>query len=94
MESELARPRERIQAGLLPADIQEELTPLQGAGLAFGMRQLKVAGAKMQTFQVGASSSGTMVVGGLTRSLGAHWGAFGGLGTVNQSTINQFRTDI
>lgn len=33
-------------------------------------------------------------MGGLTRSLGDKWGAFGGLGTINQSTVNQFRTDV
>lgn len=93
-ENGLVRPLNRIRTGLLPADIQRELTPLQGAGLAFATRQLKVDGVKVQTFQVGASSSGMMVVGGLGRSLGANWGAFGGLGTVNQNTINQFRTDI
>lgn len=96
METEkgFVRPQNRIRTGLLPPDIQHELTPLQGAGLAFATRQLKVDGVKVQTFQVGASSSGMMVVGGLGRSLGANWGAFGGLGTVNQNTINQFRTDI
>jgi hypothetical protein len=70
------------------------MTPLQAEGLAFGIRECRVASARVNTFQVGAASSGMILAGGLTRSLGPNWGAFGGLGTINQTSVNQFRTDV
>jgi hypothetical protein len=90
----LIRPLTRVHAGLLPAEIQRQITAEQGAGLAFGKRDYRIINARVQTLQVGATTSGTVMVGGVGRSLGAHWGAFGGLGSINQHTLSQFRTDV
>lgn len=87
-------PDKLIHAGLLPADIQKGITELQGKGLAFANKEFKVTSANIQSFQTGSVSKGHVTFGGLQTALGASWGAFGGVGAINQDSINLFKTDV
>jgi hypothetical protein len=78
----------------LPQPIVAGLTQVQRDALAFSVRTFKVVAARVQSFQTGATSGGTIVVGGLSHSLGSNWGAFGGVGTINLGAVNQFKTDV
>ena len=87
-------PNKLIHAGLHPAEIQKSITTIQSSGLAFASRDFKVVNAVVKTYQTGTSSSGTVSFGGLNVALGGTWGAFGGVGAINQRSINLFKTDI
>jgi len=87
-------PNARLAAATLPPQLRPNITNRQAENLRFGSRKYQVVSSRVQTFQTGAVSKGSVAVGGLSRSLGQHWGAFGGLGHVNQSSISRFRTDI
>jgi hypothetical protein len=66
---------------------------VQSDGLAFGTKNLIVKSAVVQSFNLGSNSSGTVKFAGLARSLGP-WAVFGGVGSINQTSINTYRTDI
>ena len=63
----------------LPADVWSALTQYQREGLALGFRDFKVAAARVQTFQTGSNTFGVIAGGGLDRSIGENWVAFGGI---------------
>jgi len=52
-----------------------------------------VKSAVVQSFNVGSSSSGKVSLAGVGRAFGP-WAVFGAVGSINQTTINSYRTDI
>ncbi len=93
-KSEPCAPKSIIHAGQLPPEIQSNVTQLQADGLGFASREYRVVSARVQTFQVGAQSAGALTFTGVNYNFSAHWSAFGGAGSTNQTTLNKFRTDI
>jgi|SRR5579859_4849293 len=87
-------PAHKLQFQMLPHEIVGGISENQRYALAFASRVYKVVSARVQTFQTGSVSHGTVGFAGLGHSFGAHWGAFAGAGSINQSSVNQFRTDI
>jgi len=87
-------PAYKLEFQSLPREIVAGLTEYQRYALGFASRVYKVVSARIQTFQTGSVSTGTLGFAGVQRSFGAHWGAFAGAGTINQSAVHQFQTDI
>jgi hypothetical protein len=54
---------------------------------------MMVKSAVIQSFNLGSSSSGTVKFAGLGRGFGP-WAVFGGVGSINQTAVNSYRTDI
>jgi len=90
----LRKPASRISPAQLPPDLSKSLTATQRDGLAFACRDLRVTGSKIQTFQIGSKTKGSVQMGGLGRSLGSHWAVFGTVGNIDQQTANVFKTDV
>ena len=88
------QPSQRIHAGLLPPEIQRSLSAAQGVGLAYASQDFKVISANAKAYAVGAVAQGQVVIGGLSRTLGDHWSAFGGIGSIHLDSVNRFKTDV
>lgn len=54
---------------------------------------MTVKSAIVQSFNIGSQAKGTVQFAGLDRAIGG-WGVFGGVGSMSQSSVNTFRTDI
>jgi hypothetical protein len=83
----------RLRSDQLPVVVGSQLTKVQSAGLAFGFKNLIVKSAVIQSFNLGSSSSGTVKFAGVGRSFGP-WAVFGGMGSIDQTAVNSFRTDV
>jgi hypothetical protein len=83
----------RVPSNQIPGVIGSELTKIQSNGLAFSAKNLIVKSAVIQSFNLGSSSAGTVKFAGVARSLGP-WAVFGGMGSINQTSVNSYRTDI
>lgn len=86
-------PAYRVRSNQIPGVVGSQLTKVQSDGLAFGAKNLVVKSAVVQSFNLGSSSAGTVKFAGLGRSFGP-WAVFGGMGSINQTTVNSYRTDI
>ena len=86
-------PASRIRSNQIPGIIGAQLTKVQSEGLAFGAKTLSVKSAVIQSFNLGSSSSGTVKFAGLGRGFGP-WAVFGGMGSINQTSVNSYRTDV
>jgi hypothetical protein len=86
-------PAFRIRTEQIPAVLGSQLKTRQRNGLAFGARDMVVKSAVVQSFNLGSSSSGNVKFQGLAGAFG-RWSIFGGLGTINQQTTNNYRTDV
>ena len=83
----------RIAAGLLPPTLANSLTSIQRNCLAFATLDMNVKSATIQSYNLGSHGTGHLRITGLGRAIGP-WGIFGATGSINQQTINTFRTDI
>ena len=87
-------PKSALPFQFLPQPIVAGLTQPQRDALSFSVRTFKVVTARVQTFQTGATSGGSVKFAGSTYAWTSHWSTFGGVGTINLSTANQFKTDV
>jgi hypothetical protein len=86
-------PAGRLRSNQIPGVVGAQLTKVQSDGLAFGTKNLIVKSAVIQSFNLGSTSAGTVKFAGVGRSFGP-WAVFGGMGSINQTTVNAYRTDI
>jgi hypothetical protein len=86
-------PASRVRTEQIPGTIGSQLTKVQTDGLAFGARNMVVKSAVIQSFNLGSSSSGKVTLAGLGRGFGP-WAVFGAVGSINQTSVNSYRTDI
>jgi hypothetical protein len=89
----LAAPSYRVRSDQLPTVVSSQLTKVQSGGLAFACKHLNVKSAMVQSFNLGSSSAGTLKFAMVGRSFGP-WSVFGGMGSIHQTSVNAFRTDI
>jgi hypothetical protein len=73
--------------------VGSQLTKIQAEGLAFSGKNLIVKSAVIQSFNLGSNSAGTVKFAAVGRSFGP-WAVFGGMGSINQTSVNTFRTDV
>jgi hypothetical protein len=83
----------RVRSNQIPGLIGSQLTKIQADGLAFGAKNLIVKSAVIQSFNIGSNSSGTVKFAAVGRSFGP-WAIFGGMGSINQTSVNSYRTDV
>lgn len=86
-------PAYRVRSNQIPGVVGSQLSKVQSEGLAFGAKNLVVKSAVIQSFNLGSSSAGTVALAGLGRSFGP-WAVFGAMGSINQTSVNAYRTDI
>jgi hypothetical protein len=86
-------PSQRIRCNQIPGIIGSKLTGVQSNGLAFGVKKVLVKSAVIQSFNLGAKSSGNVKFAGAARSFG-RWAVFGGMGSIQQTSVNSYQTDI
>jgi len=86
-------PAFRVRSNQIPGVVGSQLTKIQSEGLAFGAKNLVVKSAVIQSFNLGSSSTGTVKLAGVGRSFGP-WAVFGAMGSINQTSVNAYRTDV
>src|ERR1700734_208904 len=83
----------RLSADQLPRVLAGNITALQRNGLAFGVRDMTIKSATVQSFALGSNTSGAAKFGGVGRAIGP-WAVFGGMASLQQHSANIFRTDV
>ena len=86
-------PAFRVRSNQIPGVVGSQLTKIQSEGLAFGAKNLIVKSAVIQSFNLGSNSTGTVKLAGVGRSFGP-WAVFGAMGSINQTSVNAYRTDV
>jgi len=86
-------PAFRVRFNQIPGVVGSQLTKIQSEGLAFGAKNLIVKSAVIQSFNLGSNSTGTVKLAGVGRSFGP-WAVFGAMGSINQTSVNAYRTDV
>ena len=82
-------PSQRVRCNQIPGIIGSKLTGIQSDGLAFGVKKVLVKSAVIQSFNLGARSSGNVKIVGAARSFGP-WAVFGGMGSIQQMSVNSY----
>ena len=79
----------------LPKVIRDKMTNVQRDYLIFSKETFKIIGSPVvQSFQVSSSSDGSSNLGGVSYAMSQRWNVYGGLGSINMTTVNQYKTDI
>lgn len=84
-----------ISVDELPKVVRDKMTKVQKDYLIFSKGTFKVVGNPIvQSFQVSSTSGGSSNLGGVGYAVNQRWNVYGGIGSINMTTINEYKTDI